>query len=408
MRHTILSVLLSLGMVPAAAHAQFEPERAADVAASPDALPAAAPAKPPIHWSKAALRELLAAVDASRDEGLRPEDYHRDALAAAVAGGRAGTDIDSLAEDSARALAHDYADGRIGGRERFDWHIDHSPAALLTLTDDVDRAVEDGRLQSYLRSLLPQDPRYAALRDALRATADTDIARRTALRASMERWRWMPRTLAPDYLMVNVPAYRVTLFRDEMPVAEHDVVVGARKTPTPMILTYASSVIVNPWWTLPPSVLSEGGRYPAARGFVKTEVNGRTVVRQKPGPRNALGRMKFNMANPYAIYLHDTPAQAAFAKPMRALSHGCIRVKDIAGLADELTDGVSVETALDGQTTRTVQLEKSVPVYIVYFTADQQDGRVVTYGDPYGRDKALAGALDGQPVQAATYTAAAI
>lgn len=419
MRHPARLPFLALLLAAAPAAAQDlavppageEPGRAA--VSVTDAVEAVAPrpAKPPIHWDKGDLKALLAAVEASRDEGLRPADYARDRLAAFVADGSTGADVDAVAEGAARALAHDYADGRVGDRARFDWHIDHSPAALATLEDDLDAAVEDHRLAAYLQGLLPQDERYAALREALRAsgTGAKDRLRRDAIRASMERWRWMPRTLGADYLMVNVPAYQVALYRDDAAVATHDVVVGARKTPTPMISTTANAIIVNPWWTLPPAVLSEGGRYPAARGFVKKRVGDRLVIRQRPGPQNALGRMKFDMANPYAIYLHDTPAKSAFARPMRALSHGCIRVKDIAGLADQIGDGLAVDTALDGTATETVPLERGVPVYIVYFTAaPADDGRVVTYGDPYQRDGQLLAALDGKPVPASAYLAAAI
>ena len=98
------------------------------------------------------------------------------------------------------------------------------------------------------------------------------------------------------------------------------------------------SIVVNPWWTLPPTVLREGKRYSPARGYVYQTIGGKTYVRQKPGPMNALGRVKINMPNPYAIYLHDTPSKWAFARTDRALSHGCIRVKDIAALAEKIGD----------------------------------------------------------------------
>jgi L,D-transpeptidase YcbB len=367
------------------------------------------PAVPTVtaHWSKHALSDLLAAVDASRDEGLRPLDYRRDEVATAVDEGRTGPDIDALATDAARHLAHDYADGRVADRARFDWHIDHSPAALVTLDADLAQAVEEERLRPYLDGLLPQDPRYAALRDALKtAGGKADAPRRAAIRASMERWRWMPRTLGEDYVWVNVPSYRLAYYDGGVAMQTHDVVVGAPKTPTPMISANIGSIVVNPWWTLPPTVLAEGKRYPRAKGFITTKVGARTVIRQKPGPENALGRLKIDMPNPYAIYLHDTPAKTAFGRPMRALSHGCIRVKDIPELANQIyLDGV--DTALAEPNTQTLQLEKSLPVYIVYFTAAETDGQVVTYGDPYKQDAAILATLDGGPMPARTQIASA-
>ena len=367
------------------------------VAAPSESIAPVAPAPlPPTHWSKKSVKQLLAVIDGAAAEGLRPADYRRDEIAAIVAAGDEGPGIDATVETAARALAHDYAVGRADEHARVDWHIGQSPAALMTLDRDLDAAVADNKVQKYLTGLLPQDARYAALRDALAETPATQAQRVVHIRASMERWRWMPRALGANYVWVNVPAYQLTLFRENDAVATHDVVVGAKKTPTPMLAAYANSIVVNPWWTLPPSVLAEGKRYSPAKGYVYQRAGGRTVIRQKPGPQNALGRLKVDMPNEYAIYLHDTPSKAGFAKADRALSHGCIRVKDIESFAGQLDEVNTVETALADPATQTLQLQKSVPVYIVYFTAGASaDGRVVTFADPYGRDGALLAALDG-------------
>jgi murein L,D-transpeptidase YcbB/YkuD len=358
---------------------------------------ATAPAPPPptLHWPAEPLHQLLAAVDASRDEGLHPADYGRDALAQAIASGRSDPATDALATGAAHALALDYADGHVRHRARLDWHVAH--AAPATLDADLAAAVKAGTLDAYLRGLLPHDPRYLALRDALRDTPADETARRDHIRASMERWRWMPRALGDDYVWVNVPTYTLALMHGTTVAARHVVVVGAPKTPTPMLSATIGSVIVNPWWTLPPKVLAEGQgkRYAAARGFVYATIGGKAYVRQKPGPDNALGRMKIDMPNPYAIYLHDTPAKWAFGKPERALSHGCIRVQGIATLAGDLTAPDTVADAMTNLTTHTLQTPKRVPVYIVYFTAaPDAGGKVVLYGDPYDRDPELVAALD--------------
>ena len=371
---------------------------------------APAPAVPaPLHWPADGLRQLLAAVEASRDEGLLPADYRHDALADAVKSGRSDAAVDRLATDSARALARDYADGHIHQRARFDWHVGHPAAALATLDFDLAKALKDGTLDAYLRGLLPQDTRYLALKAALRDTPSDETARITHIRASMERWRWMPRTLGDDYVWVNVPTYTLALMHGDTTVAKHVVVVGAPKTPTPMLSATIGSIIVNPWWTLPPTVLHEGQgkRYAAARGFVYVTIGGKAYVRQKPGPNNALGRVKIDMPNPYAIYLHDTPAKWAFGKPERALSHGCIRVQGISTLAGDLTAPGTISDAMANLTTHTVPMQKDVPVYIVYFTAaPDADGKVVTYGDPYDRDAELVAALDHRRYRRAAPVAA--
>ncbi len=377
----------------AAVRAHLDDDTAPSIAATP--IP---PPQP--HWSAMTLRQLLAAVEASRDEGLRPEDYRHDELTDALNAGRTGPAVETLATESARALAHDYADGRIIHRERFGWHIDHPRTAVATLDRDLANAVNGNTLPAFLAGLLPRDPRYAALRDALRDTPADEEERVDHIRASMERWRWMPRTLGSDYIWVNVPTYRLSLYEGETAVTTHDVVVGAPDTPTPLISAHVGSIIVNPWWTLPPTVMGEGKVRPGpgarSKGYVFGYAgNGRPRIRQRPGPTNSLGRLKIDMPNAYAIYLHDTPAKSLFEKQERALSHGCIRVKDIAELADRLVGTDDIDRAMTTYTTRTLQMQKSIPVYIVYFTAAPDPvGKVTTYDDPYDQDDALVAALD--------------
>lgn len=360
------------------------------------AVAEAPPPPPRPHWNSDALHQLLAAIDASGAEGLRPKDYRRADLAGFLRQGGPVSAIEPTATEAAKALARDYIDGRIKHPARFDWHIGHSPARLVTLDADLANAVNGGSLPDYLRGLLPTDPRYAALR---RAYADTSAAahgRRDAIRASMERWRWMPRVLGDTYIWVNIPTYKLKLYRDGDVAAEHVVVVGAPRTPTPQLSADVGRIIVNPWWTLPPSVLREGKKYSPARGYVWQKIGGRMVIRQKPGPMNALGRMKIDMPNPWAIYLHDTPAKSGFAQPMRALSHGCIRVQNIPSLASKIHDPAAIDAALETYTMKSLPVQATIPVYIVYFTAaPDADGKVVTYGDPYDRDARMIAALDG-------------
>jgi murein L,D-transpeptidase YcbB/YkuD len=362
-------------------------------------VPVAAEALPPPpkpHWNSDTLHQLLAAIDASRAEGLRPKDYQRAALAAFLARGGYVGDIEATATSAAHALASDYIDGRIKHPSRFDWHIEHSPARLATLDADLANAVNDGALPDYLHALLPTDPRYVVLRRAYADTPASEHGRRDAIRASMERWRWMPRALGDDYVWVNIPTYKLQLYRGGAVAAEHVAVVGAPKTPTPQLSADVGRIIVNPWWTLPPSVLREGKTYSPAKGYVWQKIGGKTFIRQKPGPMNALGRMKIDMPNAWAIYLHDTPAKSGFAQPMRALSHGCIRVQNIPSLASELYDPAAIDTALETTTMKSLPMQTKVPVYIVYFTAaPNDDGKVVTYGDPYDRDARMIAALDG-------------
>ena len=219
--------------------------------------------------------------------------------------------------------------------------------------------------------------------------------------ANMERWRWLPRRLPASYIWVNVPSAQLVLIEQGRPVMVSRVVVGAPDSPTPVFVTTAEAVIVNPRWHIPKSItenellprLQNDPGYLEARDIF--EEDGRLV--QKPGPQNALGRIKFDMPNGYDVYLHDTPSKNAFLSAERAVSHGCIRVQDVRALAMKLT-GLS-ERELDEEiasleTTRK-PLAQKLPVFIQYWTAmPQPSGRIGFREDVYGRDKRMIGGLE--------------
>ena len=152
---------------------------------------------------------------------------------------------------------------------------------------------------------------------------------------------------------------------------------------------------------MPQSIVAENGGHFGA-GYQVTRTAGGISVRQPPGPRNALGRVKIEMPNQHAIYLHDTPSQALFARPVRAFSHGCIRtqnVRDFAALllAADRRSGTGPRSTARSRPAATSRssLAAPIPVYIAYFTAAAtSDGDVVTYSDIYGRDGPVRQALN--------------
>jgi murein L,D-transpeptidase YcbB/YkuD len=358
-------------------------------------------------WSKAAVRDLIAAIEASKEEGLNPADYGLATLRDAIENG-SGPALDALATTFALQLAHDYYFGRVADRSDMQWMIERSPYEGAQLPAQLRAAVESGRIPDFFGSLLPSDPRYKALRNALAESRPGPAQDR--LRVNMERWRWMPRSIATTYLYVNVPSYTLRVIDDGVQLSSYDVVVGARDTPTPQMVSPTGSFVVNPAWYVPPSIVKKSGLRPGRGGYIfKASAGGGYSVMQPPGPRNALGRIKFNLVNDQAIYLHDTNAKAAFGKQDRALSHGCVRVKGIDQLAAELMnqggDDARLEEALARPQTATLRLPQTWPVYIVYFTADADpdgSGTIVTYRDPYGYDSRVLTALDGRPLQMAS------
>jgi len=370
--------------------------------ATTDTAPNEAPQ--PARWTNSAVRELIAVIESSSEEGLRPADYNLAALQHEVEAGT-GPALDSLANQAAMLLAHDYFLGRVRDRSDMQWMIQRSPYEASALPARLNEAIASGKIREFYADLLPSDPRYQALRAAFAEATDGSV--RDRMRVNMERWRWMPRSLPTDYLLVNVPSYRLQLFQSGLASASYEVVVGAKATPTPQMLSPAGSLVINPAWYVPTSIVRKSGLRSGRDGYVWRMVDGERRLVQLPGPRNALGRIKLNLENDQAIFLHDTNAKALFARKERALSHGCIRVKDIDQLAATLMsqggDESALEEALARPKTATILLPQTWPVYIVYFTAEADEaGAVASFADPYGYDARVLAALDAAQAEVAS------
>ena len=230
------------------------------------------------------------------------------------------------------------------------------------------------------------------------------------IRWNLERWRSLPRIDAPSRIEVNVPAAQAVLFADGEPVRVMRTIVGAVIHPTPVLRARMRSVLLNPPWLVPNSIiekeirpaLKRDPKYLQRQNMVYQEVDGGRVLEQLPGPKNSLGQVKFEMPNPDDIYMHDTPEQRIFGLSRRYVSHGCIRVEDPRELARILLDSdewsrEAIDAAIATGETQRVALTKSLPVYVLYWTAFvDPDGTVEFRDDIYGRDKRLAEALAAQ------------
>ena len=217
--------------------------------------------------------------------------------------------------------------------------------------------------------------------------------------ANMERYRWLPRTFGTRYIFVNVPAFKLEAFDSGQKVLEMKVIVGQeyQDKATPVFSDSMETVVFRPYWDVPPSIAAKE-IFPKGSGYIARENmevyndHGRTAVRQRPGPKNALGFVKFLFPNDFNIYLHDTPNHALFEKDVRAFSHGCIRVEKPTELAEWVLGWPAdkVEQAMhDGPDDRGVRLPRKIPVYITYFTAYINDGQLYFGNDLYGRDDKL-------------------
>jgi murein L,D-transpeptidase YcbB/YkuD len=353
----------------------------------------AAPAQPATRWNGADIQALLGLIAASDADGLRPADYGGGALLQALEA--QAPDLDARADAAALRLAHDYFEGRSPAAARADWTIARGRIDYRAWLDEV--LARHSVRSSFVR-LLPTSPAYRQLKTAFgqcRAAAGNC----DTLAINLDRWRWLPRELGRRYLWVNVPAYRLDLVENDRVVASHKVIVGKPGTRTPAFRAEVKGVTVNPWWTVPCSIVDESigklvrerPQEAARRGFVASVgADGKLAVRQKPGPDNALGQIKLEMPNPYSVFIHDTPARTLFGKDARALSHGCIRTQEPERLARTLLGpqrDAEVENLLITGVSRTLALPKPLPVYVVYLTAEPgSDGAIQTYRDIYGRD----------------------
>lgn len=359
--------------------------------------PVQLPPQPAPTWRRSAALELVAYIEQIDREGLEPAAYGLDRLRAAIDAGDEAAWTQAASEAFLK-LTTDLSGGYVRGDGRVAWHMPDNSINGNEQQRLLADAMRGGGVAEALNALLPTHSQYAGLREALAATPETDEAKRNLIRTNMERWRWMPRNLGERHVIVNVPAFTAAVVDNGRVVARHRTVVGARRTPTPQLVSNAVAVTFNPWWHVPQSIIRELG---SMRGYEVRRNGDQLSVRQPPGPRNALGRLKIEMPNDHAIYLHDTPAQALFGRSVRAFSHGCVRTQNIRDFAALLLaptgqwDRESIDAAIATGENQQAQLAQPVPVYIAYFTAAAtSDGDIVAYEDIYGRDAPVRQALN--------------
>lgn len=248
------------------------------------------------------------------------------------------------------------------------------------------------------------------------------------LDANLERWRWLPREQPDTYVRVNIAAYSLRVIRAGEEALRMDVIVGRPYRRTPVFTESIKYLVLNPFWNVPYQlavqdklpVLKRDSAELAAQGFeVRPEGadafqsvtsvdwstvergNFRYLLRQRPGPANALGQVKFMLPNPHSVYLHDTPSRELFARQERSFSSGCVRLSRPLDLAAWILqndgrpkDAQRVTDLVASGETTTLYLKTPLPTWLVYFTAfTDVAGEVVFRRDLYQRDAALVAAL---------------
>lgn len=246
------------------------------------------------------------------------------------------------------------------------------------------------------------------------------------LLVNMERLRWVPVEPGNEYILVNIPEFKMHVYENGQLAWSCNVVVGKPGTNTVIFANEVRYVVFSPYWNVPPGILAKevlpGARrnpgYLARHNMEVVGASGKPVsginwskysgsnfpyiIRQKPGKSNSLGKVKFLFPNEYNIYLHDTPSRYLFGETKRSFSHGCIRVAEPKRLAmwllrsDSSWTEKKIDEAMNGNKEKFVSLKTRVPVFIGYFTAFVNSKGVLNFRDDvYGHDAKLAATLFG-------------
>ena len=399
--------------------------------------------------------DALAAIRRAAEHGLDPERYGAAELAREIERlrgvERAGRTAEALAKlDSALtrgvlALGRDVAIGVSDAR----------PAGVIVR--DAGRSVpdiagrfsaiaEEGDFGAWPDDVRPAHSQYAALQAALKALLaggpaagpgppepagdpskatpgdPAQLSDRQRIAFNMERWRHMPDDLGARHILVNIPQFHLWVREGDRVVHNQRIIVGTQGDQTPIFSADMNQVVFSPYWNIPESIV-EGETLPAIlrdpayltrnnldvlrrSGGSVERVDPSTVdwndpsvtkdlsLRQRPGPSNALGHVKFLMPNRHAVYLHDTPADQLFDKVGRAFSHGCVRLEEPIALARYVLDDQPewteqrIQKAMHSGDEQVVKVKQPIPVHLVYFTAwVDETGQVQIFKDVYRRDR---------------------
>jgi murein L,D-transpeptidase YcbB/YkuD len=280
-------------------------------------------------------------------------------------------------------------------------------AAPYDAAASLDTALRQHQFHAWLDGQPPSSGLYRTLQQAYAATlaqpqTPQSAAFAATLRANLERLRWLPRDEPSTRIDVNIASMSLIYLVDGQPRLTMRTASGKPGDETPILTSKIDHIVLDPPWNVPKGIaekelLPKGEDYLTAHGF-ETKDDGGLV--QTPGPQSALGLVKFDFANPYAVYLHDTPSKAAFDRDGRAVSHGCVRLEhalDLANLLLANEPGWSadrVQEVIAGGQTTTITLSHPVAVRLLYLTAVPQGGTIVPATDIYGWDGPMLRALD--------------
>jgi murein L,D-transpeptidase YcbB/YkuD len=386
--------------------------------------------------------DVLAVLSNAAAQGLNPEDYSTAALQQklpVIQLLKPESSADLALYDTALTVSlvrflHDVHYGRINPHS-LAFNIKLRTKKDVDFSQVIKTAINEGKITQLAQTIEPNLQQYRQLRSALATYREPVIAaqssekphkknktnkivnpaeRITKIELAMERLRWLPETTAGQSIIVNIPAFQLWAIdateQTNTSILNLNVVVGkALKNQTPIIMADMNSVEFMPYWNVPPSILKKeilpklanNPGYLSGQNMEVVSLKGGGMrVRQRPGGKNALGRIKFIFPNSEGVYLHDTPSKSLFSRTRRDFSHGCVRVQNPSALAQFVLRNQEgwtqerISATLQNSTHHQVSLKTTIPVLFFYTTAFyEQNDKLTFYSDIYGHDATLLAAL---------------
>lgn len=375
--------------------------------------------------------ELISAIIDSRYDGVLPESYP---LAKLI---KAHWDYQNLSipelkkadidfSENFFKIANQLASGTVNPQKLYgDWepYIQEFDYVLL-----LEKSLVEKNIHKTLEDIKPKSELYLKYKKAFakyvpiisKDTVSAEGLMQKKIWVNFERTKWLQPDLGENYVWINLPEYRLQLVQNNQIVETHKVIVGKKERRTPVLSSSFSGIIINPKWTVPPTILKKDlvPKATANRGYF--ESNRLTIYDKKTGKQvdpenwnsenygayryvqqtgrlNSLGQIKFDFPNKHMVYLHDTNNRAMFGVANRALSSGCVRVENPFGLAETIfkLEGKNIlrsemDTLAHYEKTKNFKLNQKVNVHQVYFTAViDSTGSVKILNDIYALDNRL-------------------
>jgi murein L,D-transpeptidase YcbB/YkuD len=375
----------------------------------------------PLYWfstkkdTKRA-NEWLTAIESAKESGLVSRDLMTGKIRTAMLGknvrsksAKANTDhqITALVLNFLKELQEVHAP--------FEYDEVSKPQPDSVYIHQLISSKGQGSVSKIVSQLDCQNPDYQVLKKFLTdSVPDKNSLKYKSIVLSMNYLKFISRYSQPEYIVANIPETEVRYYQNGKLKLQMKSVVGKKKNPTPTIASHITNIVTFPFWNVPFSIASKellpkvqkDESYLERNNFEVVDSKGNVIddtdlnwdnytdknfpyfFRESTGPNNSLGVLKFNLGNPFSIYLHDTNSKKAFAKEDRFLSHGCVRLEKPIELADLLTRGAvnvwELKTGPKDTESKIIKLTQKVPVFLVYMPVIVEGEKVTFLKDVYG------------------------